>query len=330
MMTAGAATRLGVAGLLALLAWLPGPAAAQTKLVVATPHAVLFDTGLVFEVAKEKGLFKEAGLDVETVVVRGGGENVQGVVSGSVNIALATGTFSVLSAFQKGAPIKILAAEMTGMPDIFWYSMANSPYRKMEDLAGKRIAFSNPGSSSHMGVLAVIDQLKAKGLPTPQAVSLGGMPDALTGLKTGQTDAAFAVPPLFFDQIEKGDLRIVIRGNEIQKFADVTIRVTFANASFVEKNPDTVRAFFKAYHRALDFMFDNRDETARIWIRNGKLKLSEATVLRALDFYTRSSVAFKPVKGIQLTMEDAVKFNFLKQPLSQADLDRLIDLKYLP
>ena len=91
-------------------------------------------------------------------------------------------------------------------------------------------------------MLAVIDQLKARGLPAPQAVSLGGMPDALTGLKTGQTDAAFAVPPLFFDQIEKGDLRIVIRGNEIQKFNDVTIRVTFANASFAEKNPTSVEA----------------------------------------------------------------------------------------
>lgn len=315
---------------LVLLAWATGPAAAQTRLVVATPHALLFDSGLVFAVGNEKGFFREAGLDVETVVVRGGGENVQSVVSGSVQIALATGFFSVLSAFQKGAPVRILAAEMTGMPDIFWYAMAGSPYRKMEDLAGKRIGFSNPGASSHMGVLAVADQLKGKGLPAPQAISLGGMPDALTALKTGQTDAAFAVPPLFFDQIERGDLRIVFRGSEIQKFNDVTIRVTFGGAAFVEKNPDTVRAFFRAYQKSLDFMFDNPQETAKIWIRSGKLKLSEATVLKALDFYTRSSVGFKPVKGVQLTMEDAVKFNFLKQPLTQAELDRLIDLRYLP
>ena len=252
------------------------------------------------------------------------------MVSGSVHIALATGTFSVLSAFQKGAPVKILAAEMTGIPDIFWYAMANTPYRKLEDLAGKRIAFSNPGSSSHMAVLAVIDQLKARGLPASQAISLGGLPDTLTGVKTGQADAGWAVPPTFFDQIEKGDLRIVFRGSEIQKLGDVTMRVTFANADWVQKNPETVRAFFRAYQKALDFMFDNRQETARIWISHGKLKLSEATVLKALDFYTRPSVAFKPVKGIQLTMEDAIKFNFLKQPLSQAELDRLIDLRYVP
>lgn len=321
---------LVAAMLVALVPVVPlDPAMAQTKLVVATPQAVLFDTGLPFAVAKEKGFFKEAGLDVETVVVRGGGENVQAVVSGSVNIALATGFFSVLTAFEKGAPVRVLAAEITGLADLYWYAMGTSPYRKVEDLAGKRIAFSNPGSSTHMAALAVIDQLKAKGLPAPQAIALGGMPDTFTGVKTGQADAGWAVPPFFLDQIEKGDIRIVFRGDEIQKFNDVTIRVTFANANFVEKNPDTVRAFFRAYQKTLDFMFDNRQETVRIWLKQG-LKSSEALALRSYDFYTKASVALKPIKGVQSTMEDAVKFNFLKQSLTQAQLERLIDLKYLP
>ncbi len=53
-----------------LLAGVPsGPVAAETKLVVASPQAQLLDTGLIFLVAKEKGFFKEAGLDVETVIV---------------------------------------------------------------------------------------------------------------------------------------------------------------------------------------------------------------------------------------------------------------------
>jgi NitT/TauT family transport system substrate-binding protein len=324
------ASRLVAVALLALLGELaPDPAAAQTKLVVAVPHAVLFDTAVPIYIAQEKGFFRDAGLTVETVVVRGGGENVQAAVSGSVQIVIGTGFFAVLSAFQKGAPVKVLASEMTGLPDLFWYTTGNAPHRKLEDLAGKRIAYSTAGASSHMAVLAVADQLKAKGLPAPQGVSLGGFPDALTALKTGQTDAAFGVPPLFFDQIEKGELRIVFRGDEIQKFNDVTIRVTFANADYLQKNPETVRAFFKAYQKALDFIFDNRQETVKIWLKRG-LKSTEALAAKSYDFYTKTSMAMKPVKGVQTTMEDAVKFNFLKQPLSQAELDRLIDLKYLP
>lgn len=324
------AARLTLPILLALLLWAPVPTAAQTKLVVATPHQVFLDTGPVIEIAKQKGYFKEGGLEVDTVVVRGGGENVQAVVSGSVHISLATGTFSVLSAFQKGAPVKILAAEMTGTPDLFWYSLASSPYRKMEDLAGKRIGFSNPGSSTHMGVLTTIDLLKAKGLPAPQAISLGGPADTLTAVKTGQADAGWSAIPLFLELVDKGELRIVFKGAELERLREVTMRVTFGNVNFVEKNPQVVRAFFKAYQKAIDFIFENRQETVKIWIPFAKLKASEATVLKALEFYERPNLAFKPVKGIPTLMEDAIKFNFMKQPLSQAELDRLIDYRYLP
>ncbi len=320
--------RLGI--LLTLLLHAPTQATAETKLVVATPHQVFLDTGLVIEIAKQKGYFKEVGLEVEPIVVRGGGENVQSVVSGSVHISLATGTFSVLSAFQKGAPLKILAAEMTGTPDLFWYSMVNTPYRKLEDLAGKRIGFSNPGASSHMAVLAAVDHLKGKGLAAPQPVSLGGPADSFTAVKTGQADARWAAGPLFMELVEKGEVHIVFKGTELERLRDVTMRVTFASTSFVEKNPETVRAFFRAYQKAFDFIFANRQETAKIWIPFAKLRVSEATLLKVLDLYERSNVAFKPVKGLSTTMEDAIKFNFLKQPLSQADLDRLIDLRYLP
>jgi hypothetical protein len=90
-----------------------------------------------------------------------------------------------------------------------------------------------------------------------------------------------------------------------------------------------VRGFFKAYQKAINFIFENRQETVRIWIPFAKLKASEGTVLKALEFYERHNLAFKPVKGLPTLMEDAIKFNFLKQPMTQADLDRLIDLRFV-
>ena len=323
------ATRWLVAAILTLLAASgSAPATAQTRVVVATPHAGIWDTVPIY-VAQERGFFKDAGLAVETVVVRGGGENVQAVVSGSVQVVVGSGFFSVLTAFEKGAPVKVLASEINGLRDLYWYALATSPYRKLEDLAGKRLTFSTPGSSSHMGVLGVITELTAKGHPAPQALSVGGMPDALTAVKTGQAEAGFAAPPFFLDLIEKGELRIVFRGDEVKKYNDVTMRVTFAHAGFVEKNPEATRAFMRALQKAQDFMFDQREETAKIWIRRANLKLPESTLIRVYDFYTRESVALKPIRGIQTTVEDAIRFKFLKQPLTQAELDRLIDLSHL-
>jgi len=176
----------------------------------------------------------------------------------------------------------------------------------------------------------VVEQLKAKGLPAPQPISLGRMPDILTAVKTGQAEAGFAAVPLFMERIDRGEIQVAFKGAEIERLKDVTIRVTFARPDWVEKNPQIVRAFFKAYDKTMDFMFQNRQETAKIWIRHGKFEISEATAVKAIDFYTRASVAFKPVKGIPVLMEDGVKFKFLKEPLTPAEIEKLIDLRYVP
>jgi len=148
-------------------------ATARTKITVVVPHRILFTVALPVYIAQEKGYYRDANIDVDAVFTRGGGENVQAVVSGDAQIGLGTGTLAVISAFVKKAPIKIAAAEITGM-DAFWYVQANAPMRKLEDLAGKKIAYSRPGASSHMAVLGIADQIKAKGLKPAEPVSLGG------------------------------------------------------------------------------------------------------------------------------------------------------------
>lgn len=103
-----------------------------------------------------------------------------------------------------------------------------------------------------------------------------------------------------------------------------------AIANFASQHPEAVRGFLHAQQKALDFIFDNPKETVRIWIRRAEIKMPEATVLKTWEFYTRAALVAKPIKGIQKTMEDAVKFKFLKQPLPKTDVDKLIDLSYLP
>ena len=179
-------------------------AAARTKIIVVVPHRILFTVALPVYIAQEKGFYREANLDVDAVFTRGGGENVQAVVSGDAQIGLGTGTLAVISAFVKKAPVKIAAAEITGM-DAFWYVQANTPMRKLEDLAGKKVAYSRPGASSHMAVLGIAEQIKAKGLKPAEPVSLGGIPEVYTALRTGQTDAAWSVAPFYLDRVEKGE-----------------------------------------------------------------------------------------------------------------------------
>ncbi len=305
------------------------PAAARTKIIVVVPHRILFTVALPVYIAQDKGFYRENNIDVDAVFTRGGGENVQAVVSGDAQIGLGTGTLAVISAFVKKAPIKIAAAEITGM-DAFWYVQSNTAMRKMEDLAGKRVAYSRPGASSHMAVLAIADQIKAKGLKPAEPVSLGGIPEVYTAVRTGQTDAGWSVAPFQLDKVEKGELRVVVRGEEINAMKEISARVHFTNNDFAAKNPDAVRGFFRAQQRALDYMFDHKEETAKIWIRRAELKFPESAVLKTWDYYNRASMSLKPIRGLQTTIEDGIRNKFLNQPLTQAELNSLIDLSFLP
>jgi NitT/TauT family transport system substrate-binding protein len=320
-----------IVALLALLGLVSSSwaAAARTKIIVVVPHRILFTVALPVYIAQEKGYYKENNMDVDAVFTRGGGENVQAVVSGDAQIGLGTGTLAVISAFVKKAPIKIAAAEITGM-DAFWYVQSNTPIRKFEDLAGKKIAYSRPGASSHMAVLAIADQIKAKGLKPAEPVSLGGIPEVYTAVRTGQTDAGWSVAPFQLDLVEKGLLRVVVKGDEIAAMREITPRVHFVNNDFAAKNPDAVRGFFRAQQRALDYMFEHKEDTAKIWIRRAEMKYPEAAVLRTWDYYNRAAMTLKPIRGIQATIEDGIRNKFLTQPLTQAELNSLIDLSYLP
>jgi NitT/TauT family transport system substrate-binding protein len=304
-------------------------AAGPTKIIIVVPHRVFFTVAVPVYIAQEKGYYKEGNIAVDAVFTKGGGENVQAVVSGDAQIGLSTGFFAVLGAFAKGAPIKVAAAEITGM-DSFWYAPANSPIRKMEDLAGKKVAFSRAGSSTHMAVLAISDQIKAKGLKPVEAVSLGGVPESYTGVRTGQADAGWSVAPFMLDRIEKGELRVVVKGSEVEALNNITARVHFVNTAFAAKQPDAVRAFFRAHQKAVEFMMDHKEETTKIWIRKAELKFPESAVLKTWDFYSKPALAMKPIRGVQTTMDDAVRLKFIQQPLSKAELDRMIDLSYLP
>ena len=304
-------------------------AAARTKIIVVVPHRILFTVALPVYIAQDKGFYRENNIDVDAVFTRGGGENVQAVVSGDAQIGLGTGTLAVISAFVKKAPIKIAAAEITGM-DAFWYVLANTSMRKLEDLAGKKVAYSRPGASSHMAVLGIADQIKAKGLKPAEPVSLGGIPEVYTAVRTGQTDAGWSVAPFQLDKVEKGELRVVVRGEEINAMKEISARVHFTNNDFAAKNPDAVRGFFRAQQRALDYMFDHKEETAKIWIRRAELKFPESAVLKTWDYYNRAAMSLKPIRGLQTTIEDGIRNKFLNQPLTQAEINSLIDLSYLP
>src|SRR5918911_1690035 len=92
-----------LASLTATLA-LPASAQAPDKLKVAISQRGFWDSSFL-EFAQKEGFLKEANLDVEFFYTEGGGQTLQVLTSGSVDVAMSNGLLGTVGAFSKGAPI---------------------------------------------------------------------------------------------------------------------------------------------------------------------------------------------------------------------------------
>jgi ABC-type nitrate/sulfonate/bicarbonate transport system substrate-binding protein len=84
-------------------------------LKVSVPQRGQWDTA-VTELGTRGGVFKKYGLDIEVLYTQGGPESHQAVISGSMDVACGGGIESVIGAYSRGAPLRIIGSEMIGFP----------------------------------------------------------------------------------------------------------------------------------------------------------------------------------------------------------------------
>src|SRR5262247_3047503 len=257
-------------------------ARAQETLKLAIGQRGLWDTGIT-EIGYRGGIFKKHGLALELLYTQGAGETQQAVIAGSVDIGVGVGIMGVLSAFAKGAPVRIIGAEITGAGDLFWYVKADSPIKSLKDTDGKTIAYSTNGSSTHGVVTAFIKQYDLKAKP----VATGSPPATLTQVMSGQIDVGWAGPPFGLDLIDQGKIRIIANGNDAAALKNQTVRVLITNAATLQSRQGAVDRFMKAYRETVDWMYTD-SEVFRHYA--DFMGIGEATMRRARDgFYPKAA-----------------------------------------
>ena len=229
------ARRTLFAAALAVAALLPQMASAQDSLKLAVGQRGNWASS-VAEVGQRAGIFKKHGLTLDLLYTQGSGETQQAVIAESVDVGVAAGTMGAMSAFAKGAPVRIIAAETTGASDLYWYVKADSPIKTIKDFDGKTVAYSTNGSSTHMVVMAFIKQFGLK----VKAVGTGGPIPTLTQLMSGQIDVGWAAPPDGLDQLDRGEIRYIANGNDAEIFKGQTVRVNITNARTLATRADAM------------------------------------------------------------------------------------------
>jgi NitT/TauT family transport system substrate-binding protein len=303
------------------LAWLSlaRPALADDTLRIAVGQRGLWDTS-VAELGQRAGIFKKHGIALEILYTQGGGETQQAVISGSVDLGASAGVLGVFGAFAKGAPLRIIGAEITGAADLFWYVQSNSPIRSLADTDGRTIAYSTNGASTHAIVTAFIRQYDLKAKP----VATGSPASTLTQVMSGQVDVGWAGPPFGFDLIDQGKIRIIASGNDASAFKNQTVRLLIANADTLQARRPAIARFMAAYRETVDWMYS---DPAVFKHYSDFLGVSEAIGRRGRDgFYPKAALDPDTIVGVDAINADAVAFKYMAAPLTKEQLAELIQI----
>ena len=272
------------------------------------------------ELGQDAGFFARHGLKLEILYTEGGGQTQQAVISGSVDIGIGVGTYGVLGAMGKNAPLRIIGNSTVGARDLYWYVPASSPIHGIGDANGKTIAYSTTGSSTDLAARGWARTFKVD----LQRVATGGAPSTFTQVMSGQVDIGWSSPPFGVEAAQQGRIRIIGRGSDVPDFAGQSVRVMIVNARTLAQHPDVVARFMQAYREAQDWEYSSPDAL----VAYGKWAGVTPELARQVrdEFYPQENLLPDRVVGLDTLMADAVALKFLSAPLGQEQLARLVEV----
>lgn len=183
--------RLAIAGLVAIMAM--GTARAEDALKARIGVLRLSSSAPVF-IAQDKGYFRDAGLEVELKFFDAAQPIAVATTSGDVDFGVTAFTAGLYNLAGKGV-LKVIGGmsrEKPGYP-LIGYFASNNAYaaglKTPKDLAGKRVAVTQVGSSFHYSLGLLADKYGFK-LADVKIVPLQSLSNAAAALKGETVDAA--------------------------------------------------------------------------------------------------------------------------------------------
>ena len=281
----------------------------------------IVDTAPMF-VAMDRGFFKAAGLELETLPMAGGAVIVQGVTSGDLQIGW-TNVISLYQARVAGFDFKLIAGGATnvkGTNDTHALLVAKgSPVSKASDLEGKTVAVNTLNNIVHLMAMAWVDKnrgssAKVKFVEVP-------FPQMEAALVAGKIDAASVHEPFAGAALAKNVARVLAHpwSDVLERFL---IASWFASDKWLQKNKQPAQAFVTALNRGVDAIVADpkgaRDAIAK-WTglspeMAGKIplpvydkQLSEKDLQGTIDLTQKYKLVPRAIKAAELISDIAPK-----------------------
>jgi NitT/TauT family transport system substrate-binding protein len=250
------------------------PLSAQEKVRVGL-SSVSATNGSIW-VAEDKGLFRKHGIDVEVIVVGGGGARVvSSLVAGDLHFSVGGGEGSVRSQIR-GADTVIAASSLSkGLQRI----MARPEIKSYQELKGRRIGITQYGSAAHLVLLLMLKKWNMR-TDQVQILQVGSSPAMLASLDKGGIDAAVLTLPTFFVAEDRGYRTV---GDPITMDIFYLQNTLESTRGFLRKNRDGSLRFMRGYIEGIAYFKKNKSESLDVMRKKLRIQSEQERDNRYLE-----------------------------------------------
>jgi len=227
------------------------------------------------DIAKKKGWFKEAGLNIEHIdIAKDYFKSISDMVEGKIDVH-GFSLFDVIRYNLKGADLVLVNYQDTssGSQAI----LAKKSIRTIKQLNRKRIGVTEKGYMEYiLDVVLANHQLTLKDI---KIIGLSGEKAAEIFMR-GKLDAAVVWTPYTEEILEKGNARKLFDTAEIPGLIPAG---SAFHRKFIKQRPGDVQAFVNLWHRTTVFMRENPKEAFGIIAKIYNKTMGEVQAFAQID-----------------------------------------------
>ncbi len=293
------------------------PGASQTPVRINWTAVTGAQSGMFM--AKQEGLFKKHGLDVELIHIPSSSLAIQAILAGEIAFSFMDGS-NASQAYLKGADLVLIAGATNRQ---VFSLMAKPEIKRISDLRGKKIGITRIGSSTHTSALYALGSVGLKPADV-QLLPLVEVPNIFTALAAGQIDAGVVSPPTNARAKKAGFVELMNIAKEGPEFVSVAVGTTRA---YIKANEDIVRRVVRSYAEGVQLFKSNKAAALRM-IQN-QLKVKEPDIQEDTYNQFREYLAYPPYvsrKGMEAVMADIAAAN---PEAKSAKPEDILDMRFV-
>src|SRR6266508_4421539 len=218
--------------------------AAQDGRKLRAGYASLSGNMTPFWAAREAGLFKKYGLDIDLIAFPSGTEGMAAMIAGEIEFLAIAGS-TTASAAIGGADVLSMAL----INDRLLTSLVVGPaVQKPEDLKGKSIGISRFGTSIDTAARIAIQHYGLEPIKDVSLVQIGAVSSAVAALRGGRIHAAILSYPTIIQARREGFREILDIASLGTPYASTGVTV---RRSFMTQRRDVVTNYLKSILEAI-------------------------------------------------------------------------------